>query len=745
MEKDCVKNKSAWLQGWSWAARYVFAIVAVAVAFGCWCAIKARIGPGLPPFITFYPTVMLVALLAGFGPGLLATLLSAGAVAYWIIPPAWYLSIDRPVDRLALALFGGMGVLMSVVAELYRRNRDKAAAYDKEVKLRESEAQYKALFENMQEGFAHCQMIFDGGGRPVDFIYLNVNSAFGRLTGLENVVGKRVTEVLPGIRSQHPELFETYGHVASTGQPERFEIDFKPLSKWLDVSVYSPQRGYFVAMFDDITERKQAEDALTKISTLLSESQKIAHCGSFEYVVETQTTVWSEEEFRIYGLDPAGPSPEYQVMLAKYIHPDDAPRLHETFSAAMESASVYELEHRIVRPDGSVRVVYDRAHPHLDANGKLLRYVGATLDITERKSTETRLRDSEERLSLALEAAGAGTWDWDISTNRLNWSPRLFALFGIDPAKTEASFDAWRKVVHPQDVKVAEENIEFTVKNRTLLKNEYRIILPDGEVRWILALGSCAYNPEGQAQRMSGICIDITERKQTQEASIALANAKSKFTSTVSHELRSPLAAIQEATNLVLDGSLGPVNDDQKDVLGTAKDNIDRLGRLINNVLAYQKMEAGEIGLALNEHDINEVVREVHKSTMLLARDRRQDLVMQLGTNLAKVKFDKDGIFQVLTNLLANAVKYSEGGTIIIQTQLENSELHVSVRDCGLGIKKEYLGKIFKPFSQVGDNRKSGTGLGLAIAKEIVLAHHGRIWAESEVGKGSVFHFTLPI
>ena len=140
----------------------------------------------------------------------------------------------------------------------------------------------------------------------------------------------------------------------------------------------------------DITERKQAEQELERMRNLLAEGQRVAHVGSFEYVAATQTTVWSEEEYRIYGLDPAGPSPAYDVMLAKCIHPDDAALLHQTFSAAMQSNSVYELEHRIVRPDGSVRWVYDRALPYFDDSGKLLRYVGATLDITERKQAEER-------------------------------------------------------------------------------------------------------------------------------------------------------------------------------------------------------------------------------------------------------------------------------------------------------------------------------------------------------------------
>ena len=138
----------------------------------------------------------------------------------------------------------------------------------------------------------------------------------------------------------------------------------------------------------NITERKHLEGKIWKMRNILTEGQKIAHLGTFEYDAESKTTVWSEEEYRIYGIDPAEPSPTYEDMLAKSIYPEDADMLHKTFTNAAQNKSVYELEHRILCSDGSVRWVYNRAHPYVDNHGKLLRYIGATLDITERKQAE---------------------------------------------------------------------------------------------------------------------------------------------------------------------------------------------------------------------------------------------------------------------------------------------------------------------------------------------------------------------
>ncbi|MFA7001431.1 MAG: chemotaxis protein CheB, partial [Candidatus Omnitrophota bacterium] len=205
----------------------------------------------------------------------------------------------------------------------------------------------------------------------------------------------------------------------------------------------------------------------------------------------------------------------------------------------------------------------------------------------------------------------------------------------------------------------------------------------DREGRWFSVYVRPYRTEDHKIDGVVMIFIDITKKKDAEEALAKLANAKSKFTSTVSHELRSPLATIKEATNLVLEGMVGPVNDEQKDLLGTAKENIERLGRLVNNVLVYQKMEAGKMGYDPRENDLNEVVRAAHRSAALFAGDRNADLVMELGGDLPKLKFDRDKIFQVLMNLMANALKYSECGRVVIRTQRENEEVHVSVRDSG--------------------------------------------------------------
>jgi PAS domain S-box-containing protein len=142
----------------------------------------------------------------------------------------------------------------------------------------------------------------------------------------------------------------------------------------------------------DITARKHAEAELERMRILLAEGQRIAHLGSFEYIAATQETIWSEEEKRIYGLDPAGPSPVYEEMVRRHIHPQDAAELDRNFREAIQNGTVFENENRIVRPDGSIRWIYNRAHPYFDSSGQLIKYIGATLDITERKQAEMAIK-----------------------------------------------------------------------------------------------------------------------------------------------------------------------------------------------------------------------------------------------------------------------------------------------------------------------------------------------------------------
>jgi signal transduction histidine kinase len=215
----------------------------------------------------------------------------------------------------------------------------------------------------------------------------------------------------------------------------------------------------------------------------------------------------------------------------------------------------------------------------------------------------------------------------------------------------------------------------------------------------------------------------------------------------VSHELRTPLIAIKTGVKLIFDGMAGEVNVEQKELLNIVRTNVDRLDRLISNVLDLQRLKSGKIMLNLEENDINEVIKEIHSSMHLVIEGKGLQFHLNLSDGLPSLRFDKDAIAQVLVNLINNAFKFTDKGKIIVTTSKDNNFVCVAVKDSGVGIKKNELAKLFQPFGQLTHlkgKKREGSGLGLAICKEIIQLHGGKIWVESEPEKGSDFYFTLP-
>lgn len=236
------------------------------------------------------------------------------------------------------------------------------------------------------------------------------------------------------------------------------------------------------------------------------------------------------------------------------------------------------------------------------------------------------------------------------------------------------------------------------------------------------------------------------ERKQAEEIKAAL-EMKSEFISMVSHELRTPLTVIKEGIGIVQDGAAGALNPEQMRYLDLAKKNIDRLARLINDVLSFQKLDSKQLEIQIAENSINQLLGEIKETFAIMAKEKSLELSVDFEEGLSHIYFDRDMITQVLTNLVDNAIKAMEKGRITLKTRRFENSVRVSVEDQGPGIKKEDFPRLFKPFSQLtaGNERKPGsTGLGLAICKRIIDMHGGEIGVESVYGKGASFYFTIP-
>lgn len=217
---------------------------------------------------------------------------------------------------------------------------------------------------------------------------------------------------------------------------------------------------------------------------------------------------------------------------------------------------------------------------------------------------------------------------------------------------------------------------------------------------------------------------------------------KTQFVSMVSHELRTPLTAIKANIDVVLSGGSEGLDPERKAFLNVACDNVDRLSKLINDVLGFQSLERGKVKYEFGEYDINEIIWAEAEMMLPLIKEKKLDFTLNLEKDLPRIRIDRDRIIQVLNNLINNAIKYTDKGGITISSKRGKRLIDISVEDTGCGIKENDLSKLFEPFTQI--NKKGGAGLGLSICREIINAHKGKIWAESEFDKGSNFRFVLP-
>ncbi len=371
-----------------------------------------------------------------------------------------------------------------------------------------------------------------------------------------------------------------------------------------------------------------------------------------------------------------------------------------------------------------------------NSNRELIGAIESIRDFTDKKLFEDKIKT----LAYAVEQSPSTVVLTDVNGLIQYVNPKFVQVTGFSEKEIIGKNTS---VLKSGEAKSTEyKNLWETIKAGREWRGEFHNKKKNGELYWEFASISALKDEEGNINHYLKVAEDITERKRIEQM-------KNDFISTVSHELRTPLTAIKEGIGIVLDGSAGSVNEEQKDFLDTAKRNVDRLARLINDVLDLQKLQAGKKELNLKDEDMFELINEVKSTMMPLTKNKGLDLNVSCGEDIKLVSLDKDKIIQVLTNLVNNAIKFTEKGGINISVTKEvDNAVQVAVTDTGIGISSQDIDKLFKTFIQVAPEayRKTGsTGLGLAISKEIIRLHGGKMWVKSEVGKGSTFYFMLPL
>ncbi len=410
------------------------------------------------------------------------------------------------INVIALEL-GGQSYALTTMQDITERKRAEEA-------LRRSEKQYRELFENMIEGYAYCKMVFENG-KPQDFIYLSVNHAFETLTGLTNVVGKSVTEVIPGIREADRELLEIYGRVALTGKPERFEMFVEALKMWFSISVYSPEKEFFVAVFDVITERKKAEEAQGRLAAIVESAEDAIIGKDLNGIIQT----WNVGAENIFGYKAEEVIGKTISLLVPPGHTDEVP---EILARIKQGEHIENFETVRMRKDGTVIPVSLMFSAIKDASGKVIGASKIAHDITERKQAEEALRLSEEKFSLAFANNPAA-----IAMTRLedglflDVNDTWLAMNGYSRDEV-IGLSARRLPIWPT-VEAGARFVQALREKGSLRGWEQEFRRKSGEV-FVAQLSAQVLTVRGDKVVLSTL-VDITERKRAEEALLRLNKA----------------------------------------------------------------------------------------------------------------------------------------------------------------------------------------------------------------------------
>ncbi|HET7697048.1 MAG TPA: ATP-binding protein [Vicinamibacterales bacterium] len=369
----------------------------------------------------------------------------------------------------------------------------------------------------------------------------------------------------------------------------------------------------------------------------------------------------------------------------------------------------------------------------------------------ERTRTEAQAKRSEARLRFALDAAEMGTWDWDLSTNAVVWSDNLERIHGLPPGTFDGTFASYEKEIHPDDRGRVLASIQHALNDGAPHEVEYRLVAPDGTVRWCEGKGRVEYQGDRPAS-MSGVCMMVTRRKEAELARLAAAEDasrhKDEFLATLSHELRTPLNAILGWVQMIAAGQLSPERTRQAiDVIAR---NARLQQQLIEDILDVSRIITGKLQIERIPVAVPGLLDTVVAGASPDAEAKQIAFVQRVEPELPPIEGDPKRLHQILGNVLSNAIKFSaRGGTIELTCGQRDGSLEISIRDQGAGIAPEFLPYVFDRFRQADSRstrRHGGLGLGLAIARHLVEEHGGDIRADSEgPGRGTTITIRLPV
>jgi PAS domain S-box-containing protein len=478
--------------------------------------------------------------------------------------------------------------------------------------------------------------------------------------------------------------------------------------------------------------------ALRERERQLNEAQALARVGSWEWNLVTGRGSWSDEHYRLFGYEPGSVAVSFAVVAA-HVHPDDRDAFHDAVRKAAAGEQALDRVVRVVRPDGEMPCLHLRGELEVDAAGTPVRLFGTAQDVTELERVSRALRESEERYRRMVEAAGDIIYEADVEGRFTYANPATLRILGYETG--EVIGRRYTALMRADYHAVAAEFYARQVRERLATTYfEFPAVTRGGSEVWIGQIVQLVWAGDGVAG-WHAVARDISAQREVDRL-------KSEFVAVVSHELRTPLTSIRGSLGLLASGKAGALTDRGQRLVQIAVQNADRLVRLINDILDIERLESGLVSLARRRVTAASLVDAALATVGGLSEAAAVRIDVSPLPPDAALCADPDRLVQVLTNLLSNAVKFSPRGTTVrLCVRRTEAGTEFRVEDQGRGIPPEELESVFIRFHQVdsSDSRdKGGTGLGLAISRSIVEHHGGRMWVESELGRGSTFSFVIP-
>jgi len=425
-------------------------------------------------------------------------------------------------------------------------------------------------------------------------------------------------------------------------------------------------------------------------------------------------------------------------------------------------------EYHIIEPqlqaDGKQAWLDTNKVPVFDETGLVIGILGTYEDITERRQTEQKLLRSEYELKKAQQITHIGSWYLDMATNEVKWTEELYKMYGFNPELPPPPYTEHMKLFTPESWELLSSSLAKTAETGVPYELELQTVRKDGSNGWMWVRGEAQTDSKGKIIGLWGAAQDISERKEREEQlkdALEMATEadrlKSAFLTNMSHEIRTPMNGILGFAELLKEPHL--TLEEQQDFIQTIQISGKRMLNTINGIVDISKIESGLMKVDINETNINENIEFTYKFFEPEVENKGLKFTFKNGlpSNKAIIKTDNEKVYGILTNLIKNAIKFTYEGSIefgyVLKSDSEvversrNAELQFFVKDTGVGIpdyQKELIFERFRQGSDSYDRKYEGSGLGLSIAKSYVEMLGGRIWVESQEGRGTTFYFTIP-